>query len=929
MKPQVIGVVMTYKEYRGLVKTYKQKAKAKYLALKKTRQERKGLSFTERRELRKKDRLVVARWKQRIVKVEDPRERRAQRKGYRYFRRLQRRKYVVTIWVIVILIPVTLFTWWYIVATRPLTDEQQSARQTSLLLARQVQEEGMVLLKNENQTLPLKTMKVNVFGTGAVTPIYGGGGAGGIAPNAVDSLYDSLSDAGITYNPALYNLYGNYAKDKKVSTDTYTPAGKTLLDTLLPSISSFVAPTPKEMPYSNVSPEILSQAREYSDTAVYVVSRAGMETVDFSAEQLRLTDDERATLEGMNRTFAHIIVLVNTTNAFELGFVDELPHIDSVLWVGGPGETGSHAIADVLKGSANPSGHLTDTYAYDLSSNPAVSNTGNFQYVDADGNAVRRYFQNNLEGVYVGYRYYETFVDDAVYDQVVQYPFGYGLSYSTFDWSLVSSQVSDGTVTATVSVTNTGERAGKDVVQLYYSAPFVSQGIEKPAVELGGYAKTKTLQPGESQQVTISFATDSMASYDDRDAKAWVLDGGTYRFFVGEDVHHPVAAFTHVQSERKVINKDAVTGHPITNRFDDARGDLTYLSRSHPSSTMPVAPTAEQLKLPEAVKNSDYEHQASNGAEPTTKAQYDIKLEDLKGLSYDDPKWQQFLDQFSEKELVELAGNGGYWSIAIDRLGVPKTRMYDGPASIRSFLGAWATVAYPTPVNLSATWNVDLAETVGRAMGEEAQAFKVDAVYAPSLNLHRSPLGGRNFEYYSEDPLVTGKTGAAYIRGLQSTGTIAVMKHFAGNEQETNRANYGLYVWGTEQSWRELYLRPFEIAVKEGGAHGAMSAFNRVGPTWAGGSRALLTDVLRNEWGFKGFVITDAGIAGQGDHFDALQAVEAGNDLMLGFLIDAPGDNTFEAQLKSYLKQDRAGTLTALRSAAHNICYYVLQTSKF
>lgn len=366
----------------------------------------------------------------------------------------------------------------------------------------------------------------------------------------------------------------------------------------------------------------------------------------------------------------------------------------------------------------------------------------------------------------------------------------------------------------------------------------------------------------------------------------------------------------------------------MTNRFDDSRGDLTYLSRSDPEATTPSAPSGDDYSLPEGLYDYDYVHKKSDAEVPTTGADNQIKLEDLKDLDYDDPKWDKFLDQFTDNELVSLAGNGGYWTIAIDRLGIPRTSMYDGPASIRSFIGSWASVAYPTPVNLSATWNDELAQEVGEAMGNEAQSYDIDAVYAPSLNLHRSPLGGRNFEYYSEDPLIAGKIGAAYTKGVQSTGTVAVMKHFAGNEQETNRANYGLYVWTTEQSLRELYLKPFKLAVKEGGANGAMSAFNRIGPIWAGGNKALLTDVLRTEWGFEGFVITDAGIAGQGDHFNALQAVEAGNDLMLYFLIDTPGDNTFEKQLKDYLKEDRAGTLQALRKSAHNICYYVLQTNK-
>lgn len=922
------GLRMNRREYKQLVKDYKAGAREKHDTLKRVRKERKKLSWSQRRELRKKDKQAIKAWKARIKAVDDKHERRAQKKGYRTFTRLQRRPRVIITWVILILIPVILFAWWYSVATRPLTSEQQAARNVSLSVARQVAEEGVVLLKNEDDVLPLTDAKLSIFGAGSATPVYGGGGAGGIAPSSVDSLYAAFGEAGIEYNEPLYNLYNNYAVHGTASTDEFRQPGKSLIDTLLPSISSFTASAPVEMPAENLSDDVLNQASRYSDTALYVISRVGMEARDLTVEDIRLKDDERQTLEKLNDAFEHIIILVNATNAMELGFVEELDSVDAVLWVGAPGEVGVHSIAAILTGEATPSGRLTDTYAYDVESNPAVRNTGDFQYIDENGEPVRRYFTNNLENIYVGYRYYETFVPEAEYSSVVQYPFGYGLSYTSFDWDVVSTDATEDTITAEVQVTNTGEYAGKDVVQLYYTPPFTADGIEKAAIVLGGYTKTELLQPGETSTVTVTFITDSMASYDDQTAKAWVLDEGSYQLKIARHVRDIVSEFGYEQPTIKVLSTDSTTGSDVTNRFDNADGDLIYLSRSNPDETFPTAPAGDDFDLPSLVLESDYEYVVADVPEPTTGVDNGIKLEDLQGLDYDDPLWQAFLDQFTDKELVALAGNGGYWSVAVERLGVPRTTMYDGPAGIRSFLGAWSTVSYPTPVNLSATWNDDLAEEVGRAMGAEAQAFEVDAVYAPSLNLHRSPLGGRNFEYYSEDPLIAGKIGAAYVRGIQETGTVAVVKHYAANDQETNRANYGLYVWATEQSLREIYFRPFELAVKEGDAHGMMSAFNRIGPIWAGGSHELLTDVLRDEWGFQGFVITDAGIVGQGDHFDALQAVQAGNDLMLAFLIDMPGDNTFEKQLKQYLKEDRAGTLTALRGAAHNILYYVLQTNR-
>lgn len=920
---------MNKQEVKTLIAEYKKKARAKYRALKMSVKKRRGLPLGERYTLWKKDRASEKRWKQRVKAVQDPIEKKAQKRGYKLYQRLRHRKFVIAGWAALLIGVVSLMGGWYYAATRPITDEQQVARDASLVLAREVMDEGMILLRNEDSALPLDTTKVSVFGAGAAAPVYGGGGAGGIASKDVDSLFLAFDEAGIDFNLPLYNVYSNYAFNGAASTSDFTPKGPSLLDVLVPNIAGFLAGATPEMPLDQLPDDVLSQAADYSDTAVYVVSRVGTETQDLTVEELRLSQDERDMLDVLDDNFERVVLLLNTTNAMELGFVEEYENIDAVLWIGGPGEVGTHSVAAALKGEVNPSGHLTDTYAYDLNSNPAVINTGDFQYVDENGDPAGRYFVNEQEGIYVGYRYYETFIDEDEYDEVVQYPFGYGLSYTDFEWELDSTVTNGAVVRANVVVTNTGDVAGKDVVQLYYEPPYTAGGIEKSAIVLGDYAKTSLLQPGQSQTVAVEFAVEDMASYDDQRQKTWVVEAGEYGFVVGRDVHTPVATFDYTQDEQLVLFQDAITGATVTNRFDGVDGDLTYLSRNNAEGTFPVAPTGDALLLPEGLLEADYVHEVVDGlAEPTTNADNGLQLADLKGLDIDDPTWQIFLDQFTTDELIELAGNGGYWSAEINRLGIPGTSMYDGPASIRSFTQAWSSVAYPIPGNLSASWNEDLAERVGRAMGNEAQTFDVDAVYAPSVNLHRSPLSGRNFEYYSEDPLIAGDFGAAWTRGLQSTKTIAVMKHFAANDQETNRANYGLYTWMTEQALREIYLRPFELTVKDGGAMGAMSASNRIGAVWAGGSEPLLTDVLRTEWGFEGFVITDAGIGPQGEHFDALQATEAGNDLMLAFLFDLPGDNAFESQLRDYLKEDRAGTIAALRNAAHNISYYVLHTSE-
>ncbi|MDN5819477.1 MAG: glycoside hydrolase family 3 C-terminal domain-containing protein [bacterium] len=919
---------MNREDYKELVKSYKDKARKKFQTLKSKRKSRRKLPVADQMALRKKDRAATRDWKQRINKTVNPKSRKAQKKGYKLFRKLQHRKYKIAVTIIVLAIIVGLLSWWYITATKPLTTEQQLARDQSLKIAKQEMDESMVLLRNKHHTLPLKNSHINVFGVGSANTVYGGGGAGGISTTSVDSLYQAFDKAGLKYNKDLYNLYNNFAFNDEASTDDYTPAKTSLLDTLLPTISGFLQVSPEEMPTDKLPDSVMKTAKDYSDTAVYVVSRVGMETKDFKPTDLELSKSEKATLQKLDNNFNHVVVLANSTNVMELGFVEEMKHIDSVLWIGAPGEIGSHSVAEALKGEVNPSGRLTDTYAYNIESNPAVTNTGSFEYTNRSGGAIDRYFVDYEEGPFVGYRYYETFVSDDKYDDVVQYPFGYGMSYTSFDWDVIDTKATKNKIQATVKVKNTGDLAGKDVVQMYYSAPFYKDGIDKSAIELGDYVKTKLLKPGQSETLKLSFNTNDMASYDDQKKQAWVLDKGNYEISISKNVHQPVDRFNYSQTKRLVINKDNATGATVTNRFDQARGDLTYLSRSNPKKTMPEAPTGDDFIMPDKVKAADYEHVKSTEPAPAAGGNNGIKLKDLKGLDYNDPKWDSFLGQLKDKELVELVGNGGYWSVAIKRLGIPKTTMYDGPASIRSFLGAWATVAYPTPVNLSATWNKPLAEAAGEAMGREAKSFNVDAAYAPSLNMHRSPLGGRNFEYYSEDPLIAGSIGAAWIKGFQSNGTVAIMKHFAVNDQETHRADFGLYTWLSEQSLREIYLKPFEMAVKQADAHGAMSAFNRIGAIWAGGDKALLTDVLRTEWGFEGFVITDAGVAMQGEHFDALQANEAGNDLILAFLIDTPGSNKFEKQLKSYLKEDRAGTLIAMRKSAHHILYYVLNSNE-
>ncbi|MGM0900618.1 MAG: glycoside hydrolase family 3 N-terminal domain-containing protein [Bacillota bacterium] len=920
---------MAKSKYRQLVKAYKEEAKEKANELKAARRERKNLSKEEKLTLKKEDKKKIELWKQEIKATEDKKERKAKKKGFKKYKRIKRRPYVLGTWAAIFLLLAGSFTGFYVSRTAPMSAEQAEAANFSRGIAEQVMAESIVLLKNESDIFPLQHTKINVFGAGAAKPVFGGGGAGAIDSSTVDDLYMAFDQQNIEYNPTLYNLYSNFIYNDERSTEEFKKPGKSLIQKLFPNVIGFIPQTTKEMPANELSEAVVKEAVEYSNTALYVISRTGSEAIDLSVEDVRLSQEERDTLDILDKNFNHIVLLVNTVNAFELGFIDEYENIDGVMWVGAPGQYGTHAIAKALIGEITPSGKLVDTYAYDVESNPAVLNTGDFQYVDKDGQPTGRYFTNNLEGIYVGYRYYETFLNEEEYSQTVQFPFGYGLSYTDFDWEVVATDFNKNEISIDVRVTNTGDYAAKDVVQVYFTAPFTSGGIEKSSIELGGYAKTSVLEPNQSEVVTVEFTTNNMSSYDQENEEAWILEAGEYQIKVARHIRDIAEQFPYNVEETVVTKVDEKTGTEIENLFEDAAGDLVYLSRSNSEETFPKVPSEDDYLIPEeVVATAEYKVEPSTAEAPTTGADNGVKLKDLKGLDYNDPLWDTFLDQFTAAEMVKLVGDGGYWTEPVERLGVPATTMYDGPASIRAFFDSWASVAFPVGVNAASTWNDALIEEMGVAMGQEAVAYDVDAVYAPSMNMHRSPLGGRNFEYYSEDPYISGKMAAAYTRGLQSTGTVAVFKHFAANDQETNRAANGLYVWATEQALREIYFEPFEIAVKEGNPHGAMSAFNRIGTTWSGGSRELLTDLLREEWGFEGFVITDAGIGPQGNHFNTHQAISAGNDLMLAFPINFKQPNSFEKELQQYLEEDEAGTLHGLRNAVHNISYYILQTNK-
>ena len=788
------------------------------------------------------------------------------------------------------------------------TEEAKAAREAGEKFATEISDEGIILLKNENDLLPLVNKKVNIFGDDAYNFKYSGGGSGAVDLTNCVTLFQGLEMAGVEINPVLHKMYQSMGLDE-------TATGS---NNLFAMLTSFLFGAKTEDINSNdyLTAEVLAGAKAYSDQAIVVLSNDVVESSDCSLEALKLTENRKELIRTVAENFEHVIVIVNVGNATELGIVDEYDSIEAVVWTGIPGTKGCISLGKVLTGEVNPSGRLVDTYAYDVSSAPASENFGDYKYENIGGMG----FINYEEGIYVGYRYYETryLGDEEAYWKAVQYPFGHGLSYTQFAWETESFEVTGETVTWQVKVTNTGDRSGKDVVQLYFSAPYIPGGIEKSAIELAAYDKTSLLQPGESEVLTISYDLRDMSSYDMITEQAYVLDSGTYEIKLARNVHNIVEVKTHSVEEKVVYKTDDATGVEIENRFDYANGDLTYLSRNDWEGTYPTdedtnyTASNELLAAIDEYKNPEI----STDAIPITGADNGIKLSDLKGLDYDDPMWEKFLDQFTYKELKSFFSEGGWHSNAIDRLGIPSTRMLDGPAGINSMFVPVSAAAYPTEMMVASTWNDDLAYQLGAHIGAEAVAYDIQVWYAPAMNLHRTSQGGRNFEYYSEDPVLSGMMAAATIRGAQDKGVIVTIKHFVLNNEETN-ARSGIYCWINEQAFRELYLRPFELSVKEGGANGAMSAFTHIGHKWSGANPELLNDVLRGEWGFTGIVSTDACMPG--GFMDAGLACRNGNDLMLDM-----GLGGCAKSVDAAYKADPAGVLKGLRECAHNICYSIL-----
>lgn len=784
-----------------------------------------------------------------------------------------------------------------------------NAQEVNLKLA----EEGFVLLKNENAALPMnKGARISVFSKNSVNLSYGGSGSGGFDTSNNKNLYESLNDAGFVTNPTLKRFYES-SQSGPVRT-----ANSSDLDN---GDNQKIATA--ETPQSKYTDAVRNSYADYSDAALVVITRIGGEGFDLPRYQgdsegavspdshyLELDQNEIDLLTAVtDGTFKRVVVVFNTPSSFEATFLKDSAYaafadkIDAAVWIGFTGSNGITALGEILNGDVNPSGRLVDTWAADFTKNPSFANFGTGCLPDTtdkyDGGMY--YSVDYEEGIYVGYRYYETRGEtdgEDWYNANVVYPFGYGLSYTTFDWTVGDASASEielgTTITVPVTVKNTGSVAGKEVVQLYASAPYTLGGIEKAHKVLVGFAKTKLLQPGESETVTVSFAPYSAASYDYRDANSngfsgYELEAGEYTLYVSRNAHESEKTIALKLAADVQIGTDPTTDSEVVNRYTDSENFLdsdwqldTMLSRADWEGTWPTPQTAQQHagtdRLYEEIRSEEHNNPTDFdseeypwfGEEPTLTLRDLLPSAEAEGyepvVSYDDERWEELMMGCDEEEMIALINNGAYHTLAMESVGLPATIHGDGPSGFTCFMSKEqvnGTCQYVSEPVMASTWNINLMNELGEAIGEEgtigdkATGQPYSSIYAPGVNIHRSPFGGRCSEYFSEDPFISGMMGAAEVQGIQSRGVLPTVKHFVANEQETHRSIGGDLSWLSEQALREIYLKPFEYTVKLGETRGIMTSFNRIGTRWTGGDYRLLTEILRNEWGFNGLVICD------------------------------------------------------------------------
>ncbi|MFD0705445.1 glycoside hydrolase family 3 C-terminal domain-containing protein [Alloscardovia venturai] len=839
----------------------------------------------------------------------------------------------------------------------------QEAMDASGKVTQRIADEGMVLLKNDG-TLPMTSKgKITLLGRGAADPLYGGTGSGHADTSTAINIKQGLEKAGFKVNETVYKQLDKFAKAHPASKN-----GRINISFGLNGGSTFHI---GEMPVDQYTDAQKASFAQYNDAAVVVIGRTGGEGEDLVTDMkkwdknytpgqhsLELNKDEKDQIALAEQNFSKIIVIVNSSQPIEMGELNDDPKINAIVDSGTPGATGFLSLGEIFAGELNPSGHTVDTWARDFTKDPTFVNIGSNEYTNSGTGSRKSYFVNYEEGIYSGYRYYETAAAENFinYDEAVVYPFGYGLSYTTFDWSNPRYTVDQkaGKINVSVDVTNTGSVAGKDVVELYYSAPYTRDGIEKSAVDLGNFAKTKLLQPGETQKISTSVDIENMASYDYKNAKAYVLESGDYTLSLRTNSHtvkqgvdtfnyNVPTTITYSGKNHRKSDKKAVT-----NQFEELNkvfesGKKTIMSRADFAGTFPKAPDAQdKTASPELLKklhNYETNVTGSTAAQreaknighaltmPTTNQQTKIQLSEMRGLAYNDPKWNKFLDQLTVKDMINMIDDGAYATDAVARVGKPRTVDFDGPAGFSSFINGIHGSAFPTETLIASTWNRDLAHDMGDALGEESLQLGIHGWYGPTANMHRSPFAGRNFENYSEDPTLTGEFATATVSAAMNRGVIVFMKHFALNDQEQNRQANGLDTWADEQTIREVYLKPFEIVVKNAkanlkyqaqdgsiktstiGLNGLMSSYNRVGGTWAGGNYTLQTEILRNEWGFHGAVITDFATVAT-PYMVPMQGVAAGTDIQLTWRI-----------MQQFKDTDNPVAGYFLRKAAHNVMY--------
>ena len=810
-------------------------------------------------------------------------------------------------------------------------------------VAEEIMEDGIVLLKNES-LLPLnETKKLNIFGWESINPAYGGAGSGGINDlYDIVSLNQGLENAGFSINQKLVDFYNNYgADDPEMSIQK----------------QSWTLPEP---PVDTYSDELIKSAKEYSDVAVVVLSRKAGEghndipmdvrkaAYDNNSDEyddfpegehyLQLSQTERDMVDMVCSNFDNVIVIYNGANQFELGFADEYPQIKSVVWCPGTGNVGFNALGKVFSGEVNPSGKTPDTFIYDMTTAPWWNNAEKTEYTNLADMAVEGMnagtaqvyapaFTNYVEGIYVGYKYYETAAQEGAidYDKTVQYPFGYGLSYTEFEQKMGELEEKDGQISVDVEVTNTGDVAGKDVVEVYYKPPYTNGGIEKSSANLIEFAKTDLLQPGESQTVTVTFSIEDMASYDENNAKAYVLEKGDYVISINSDSHTVLDQKTYTADADVVYkgeNKRASDDTAAINVFEDAKGDITYLSRADHFANYEeatAAPASAELGEPyvsEYHLNSNFDKTTYLNDEdvmPTTGADNGLTLADMRDADYDDPRWEKLLDQLTVDEMANMIAMAGYQTAAMDSVGKVATLDFDGPAAINNNFTGVGSIGFPIEVVVASTWNKELAQAWGECMGKISQEMGAEGWYAPGMNTHRTAFGARNYEYFSEDGILSGNMGAKAVEGARKYGVYSYIKHFAMYEGNAKMVS----VWSNEQAIREIYLKPFEISVKQGGANAVMVSWSFLGDKWTGECSNLMNTVLRDEWGFRGMALTDFFRNNGHGFMNADAALANGVDVML---------STFNGEENNVANPEHPTSVLQMRNACKNVMYTVVSS---